>query len=284
MITRATRGFEIAKGVRIGGGAPLVLIAGPCVIESEGMLFENAARLVGLASKRGVPLVFKTSYDKANRTALENYRGPGLERGLEIVAAVKRKFGFPILLDIHSEDQISPAAEVADIIQVPAFLSRQTDLIAAVAKSGKVVNIKKGQFLSPWDMEHVAGKVTKSGGERLILTERGTTFGYNNLVVDMRSLAIMSDLGWPVVFDSTHSVQMPGGSKGCSSGDRRFAPALARAAIAVGIDGLFAEVHSEPEKAMCDSGNMLSFEMLDELVAEMSVLEKALYSERAHGG
>ena len=227
-------------GVRFGGGA-LALIAGPCVIESRTMALDLAARLAALARREKIPLVFKASYDKANRTSIGAFRGPGLAKGLEILAEIKAKHRVPILVDVHQVGEVAAAAEVADILQLPAFLCRQTDLVVALGESGRVVNIKKGQFLAPWDVRHVIDKVVSTGNRRILLTERGASFGYNNLVADMRSLLVMRQFGYPVVFDATHSVQLPGGRESGTGGDGRWAPYLSRAAVAAGCDGLFWE-------------------------------------------
>jgi 2-dehydro-3-deoxyphosphooctonate aldolase (KDO 8-P synthase) len=244
-----------AGAVAIGGGAPLALIAGPCVIESgehASMVAESVAKI---ASRCGMPLIFKASYDKANRTSLRSFRGPGIEKGLEILSDIKRQLGLPILTDIHEANQAAPVAEVADVLQVPAFLSRQTDLLVAAAKTGRTINIKKGQFLAPGDMRHAIAKVTESGNPKVFVTERGFSFGYNNLVVDMRSLAILRDTRCPVVFDATHAVQQPGARGASSGGEREHIPVLARAAVAAGVAGLFMETHPDPDTALCDGPN-----------------------------
>ena len=246
-----------AGRVRFGGGAPLALIAGPCVIESRAMAFDLAARLVALAQKEKIPLVFKASYDKANRTSGKAFRGPGLAQGLDVLAGIKEKFGVPILTDVHQVSEVKPAAEVADILQLPAFLCRQTDLVLALGESGRVVNIKKGQFLAPWDVRHVIEKVESTGNKKILLTERGASFGYNNLVADFRSLLIMRQFGYPVVFDATHSVQLPGGRAEGTGGDGQWAPYLSRAAVAAGCDGLFWETHRNPPEAKSDKDNAL---------------------------
>lgn len=246
-----------AGGVRFGGGAPLALIAGPCVIESREMALDLAARLSALAKKDRIPFVFKASYDKANRTSVKAFRGPGLAQGLEILAEIKERFGMPILVDVHQTAEVKPAAEVADILQLPAFLCRQTDLAVALGESGRVVNLKKGQFLAPWDMRHVIEKVESTGNRKILLTERGASFGYNNLVADFRSLLIMRQFGYPVVFDATHSVQLPGGREDGTGGDGRWAPYLSRAAAAAGCDGLFWETHRNPPEAKSDKDNAL---------------------------
>ncbi len=248
--------------VRIGGRAPLALIAGPCVIESRKACLDLAGRLVRLARDRRIPFIFKASYDKANRTSRASFRGPGLERGLEILAEVKERFGVPVLTDVHAVSEVARAAEVVDVIQVPAFLCRQTDLLVAAGESGRVVNIKKAQFLAPWDMRHVIEKVESTGNRNLLLTERGASFGYNNLVADMRSLLVMRSFGYPVIFDATHSVQKPGGAGAHSGGDGAWAPYLARAAVATGCDGVFAETHVNPAKALSDRENAMKFSTL----------------------
>lgn len=257
--------------VTIGGGAPLVLIAGPCVIESEAVLQESAEALASLAAELGIPLILKSSFDKANRTSLASFRGPGLDEGLAILASVRDRFQIPVTTDIHEPAQAARAAEVVDLLQVPAFLCRQTDLLVAAGRTGKPVNIKKGQFMAPADMAAPAQKVASTGNDAVILTERGFAFGYNRLVVDMAGLATMRGLGWPVVFDATHSVQRPAGAGTSSSGERDEVPALARGAAAVGIDGLFLEVHPSPDAALCDGPNMLPLDQLRPLLE--SVLE-----------
>ena len=254
-----------AGRVRFGGGAPLALIAGPCVIESRAMAFDLAARLVALAKKENIPLVFKASYDKANRTSGQAFRGPGLVAGLDILAGIKEKYGVPILTDVHQVSEVQPAAEVADILQLPAFLCRQTDLVVALGESGRVVNIKKGQFLAPWDVRHVIAKVESTGNKNILLTERGASFGYNNLVADFRSLLIMRQFGYPTVFDATHSVQLPGGRAEGTGGDGQWAPYLSRAAVAAGCDGLFWETHRNPPEAKSDKDNALPLAALGPL-------------------
>ncbi len=249
-------------GVRFGGGAPLALIAGPCVIESRAGCLDLAGKLVKLARAEKIPFVFKASFDKANRTSLKSYRGPGLVQGLEILREVKEKFGVPILTDVHEVAQVEAAARVADVLQIPAFLCRQTDLLLAVGASGAVANIKKGQFLAPLDLRHAIAKIESTGNRRILVTERGASFGYNNLVADMRSLLLLRELGYPVIFDATHSVQLPGGAGDSSGGDGRFAPALARAAVATGCDGVFLETHVNPPEALSDSANAIAFAAL----------------------
>jgi 2-dehydro-3-deoxyphosphooctonate aldolase (KDO 8-P synthase) len=248
------------EGVTVGGRSPLVLIAGPCVIESEGSALRAAERLKEIAKKIDIPCIFKSSYDKANRTSIGSYRGPGIGEGLRILEKVKRETSLPVTSDVHSVEEISQAAGVLDVIQVPAFLCRQTDLVVAAARSGKPVNIKKGQFLAPSDVKNIIEKVLSEGNENIIITERGVSFGYNNLVVDMRSIPIIHTFGFPVVFDATHSVQLPGGKGTASGGQREFVVPLARAAVAAGCDGVFLEVHECPEEALCDGPNMLDYD------------------------
>lgn len=264
----------IIGNVRIGGDNPLVLIAGPCVIESESGTLDAAVRLKRICADLGMPFIFKSSYDKANRSSITSFRGPGLKPGLAVLGRVARELGVPVLSDVHRFEEIGPAAEVLDVIQIPAFLSRQTDFIIAVAKTGKVVNIKKGQFLAPWDMKNAVGKASSAGNDRIIITERGVSFGYNNLVADMRSLPIMRELGCPVVFDATHSVQLPGAGGTASSGDRRFVPHLTRAAVAAGVDALFMEVHECPDKALCDGPNMMSLDELPALLEQVREIDR----------
>jgi len=259
--------------ITIGAGHPLVLIAGPCVIEDEETTLEIARRLKGIADELGSGLIFKGSFDKANRTSIDSYRGPGLTEGLRILQRVKDELGLPVLSDVHEVVQVEAAAEVLDIIQIPAFLCRQTDLLLAAGNSGRVVNVKKGQFLAPWDMANAVAKVSSTGNRNILLTERGTTFGYNNLVVDMRSLAIMRQGGCPVVFDATHAVQLPGGSGTASGGQREFVGALSRAAVAVGIDALFWEVHQDPSRALCDGPNSLALDAVKKLWQEMLAID-----------
>ncbi len=243
--------------VVFGGTKKLVLIAGPCAIENEALTLRIAEGLKTLTQELGCELVFKASYDKANRTSVTSFRGPGMEEGLRILERVKKEFDLPVISDIHDVSQVAPAAEVLDILQIPAFLSRQTDLLVAAGESGKTINIKKGQFLAPWDIEHGVKKIETTGNHNILLTERGASFGYNNLVTDMRSLVIMREMGYPVIFDATHSVQLPGGAGGASGGQRQYVGALSRAAAATGIDGLFWEVHEDPDHALCDGPNSL---------------------------
>lgn len=252
------RDFEI-------GGDKLTILAGPCAIESQEILDETAAGLKEITKKLGINYVFKSSFDKANRSSITSFRGPGLEKGLEMLAKVKEKYDLPIVTDIHTPEQAARVAEVADILQIPAFLCRQTDLLVAAAKTGKIVNIKKGQFLSPDQMKTLIKKVEDSGNTSILVTDRGTSFGYNNLVVDFRGIPIMQTFGYPVVFDATHSVQLPGANGASSGGDRRFVPYLAKAAMAVGANSLFFEVHPEPDKALCDGPNMIALKDAEQL-------------------
>jgi 2-dehydro-3-deoxyphosphooctonate aldolase (KDO 8-P synthase) len=262
----AGRLVRITETIECGEGRPLVWIAGPCVIESPDLTWEIAEFLARLAEATGVPLVFKASFDKANRSSARSFRGPGLEVGLKVLAQVKRRTGLPVLTDIHEPHQAAPVAEVCDVIQIPAFLARQTDLLFAAGRTGRTVNVKKGQFMAPWEMRNVISKLQEAGNSRVLLTERGTTFGYGNLVADMRSIPWMQDLGQPVIFDATHSVQLPGAAGDRSGGDRRFVPCLARAAVAAGCDGVFLEVHPRPDEALSDGPNMLPLHQLPELV------------------
>jgi 2-dehydro-3-deoxyphosphooctonate aldolase (KDO 8-P synthase) len=252
--------------IQVGTGHPFLLIAGPCVIESPGMAREVAAALKEIAKHLEISFIFKSSFDKANRTSLGSYRGPGLEEGLKILADIRQDYNVPIISDIHETQQVDAASEVLDVLQIPAFLCRQTDLLVAAARSSKAINLKKGQFVSPWDMANAVNKIRESGSKNLMLCERGFALGYNNLVVDMRSLPVMRSFGCPVIFDATHSVQLPGGAAGSSGGQREFIPPLARAAVAAGIDGIFMEVHPHPEKALCDGPNSMPLERLESLL------------------
>jgi 2-dehydro-3-deoxyphosphooctonate aldolase (KDO 8-P synthase) len=261
-------------GVTLGNELPLVLIAGPCQLESRTHVFEIAGRLKEIAKAAGIDLVFKTSFDKANRTSLKGKRGVGLEKALPIFADLRKELGLPILTDIHEREQCAPVAEVVDVLQIPAFLSRQTDLLVAAAETGKPVNVKKGQFLAPWDMKNVVDKIVGSGNPNVILTERGASFGYNTLVTDMRSLPIMAGFGAPVVFDATHSVQQPGGQGTASGGERRFVPVLARAAVAVGVAGIFIETHDDPDHAPSDGPNMLPLGDMPALIDTLMALDR----------
>jgi 2-dehydro-3-deoxyphosphooctonate aldolase (KDO 8-P synthase) len=256
-------------GITAGGGSPLLLLAGPCVIESEGHAVGLAQALKEIAGRAGVQLVFKASYDKANRTSLRSFRGPGLKEGLRILARVREAAGVPILTDIHEPEQAAPAAEVADVLQIPAFLSRQTDLLTAAARTGRVVNIKKGQFLAPEDVRHAIEKVTATGNQQVIVTERGVSFGYHNLVVDMRVFPIMRRFGFPVVYDVTHSLQLPGAGEGVTAGQAEFIEPMASAGVAAGIDGVFMEVHERPEQARSDAQNALRLDLLEPLLRRL---------------
>jgi 2-dehydro-3-deoxyphosphooctonate aldolase (KDO 8-P synthase) len=277
----SSRRFELADGIEAGGGAPLFLISGPCVIESREHCLQMAKRLQEITSACGVPYLFKSSYDKANRSSLESYRGPGLKEGLEILAAVKKETGLPVLTDVHSAEEAERAAEVVDVIQIPAFLCRQTDLLLAAGRTGIPVNVKKGQFVSPWDMSNVIGKVDSTGNQRLLFTERGSSFGYNNLVVDMKSLQVMREMGPPVIFDATHSAQLPGGLGHASGGQRHFVPLLARAAVASGVDGLFFEVHDDPDRALSDGPNSLKLQDLPAILEQLLAIDAAVRGPEA---
>ena len=263
------RPVRIGKDIEAGPGRPFLLIAGPCVLESRELALEVAVRLKEITARLGVSFVFKASFDKANRTSLSSFRGPGLEKGLAVLAEVAETAGVPVVSDVHETWQVEPAAAVLDLIQIPAFLCRQTDLLVAAARSGRPVNLKKGQFLSPADMEHAVGKLKESGAAGVMLTERGTMFGYNNLVVDMRSFAIMRGFGCPLIYDATHSVQLPGGAGGASGGQREFIPHLCRAAVASGIHGLFMEVHPDPDHALCDGPNSMPLDGVESLLEDL---------------
>jgi 2-dehydro-3-deoxyphosphooctonate aldolase (KDO 8-P synthase) len=261
------------SGLTIGGGSPLVLIAGPCVIESEADATELAGHLVSITSKLRIPFVFKASYDKANRTSGRSFRGPGFDEGLRILAAIKSRWNVPILTDIHEPLQAARASDVVDVLQIPAFLSRQTDLLMAAARTGRAVNIKKGQFLAPDDMKHAVQKVTDAGNTRVIVTERGTSFGYHNLVVDMRAFPVMRALGVPVIFDVTHSLQLPGGGDGVTAGLSQYIEPLARAGVGAGVDGVFLEVHEEPGRARSDAQNALRLDLLEPLLRQLMAVD-----------
>lgn len=265
-------------GFEVGLDRPLFLIAGPCVIESRQMALETAAAIKEIAVRVGIPVIYKSSYDKANRTSVQSFRGLGIAKGLEILAEVRETVGVPVVTDVHTEAEVKPAAEVVDLLQTPAFLCRQTDFIQAVAASGKPVNIKKGQFLAPEDMKHVVAKAkaANGGADTILVCERGVSFGYHNLVVDMRGLAVMRETGCPVVFDATHSVQLPGGGDGRSSGRREFVPVLARAAVAAGIAGLFMECHPDPDKALSDGPNAWPIPRLEELLRTLVELDRTV--------
>jgi 2-dehydro-3-deoxyphosphooctonate aldolase (KDO 8-P synthase) len=264
---------------KLGGSNPLLIIAGPCVIENEDIVFSTAGRLKDICAELVLPLMFKSSYDKANRTSVSSFRGPGLEKGLRILSQVRSKFNIPVISDVHSVEEVEQASGVLDALQIPAFLCRQTDLIIAASNTGKPVNIKKGQFLAPWDVKNIIDKFTSTGNQNLFITERGTSFGYNNLVVDFRGLFIMRSLGVPVIFDATHSLQLPGGMGKSSGGQREFAEPFARAAVAVGVDGLFMEVHPEPDKALCDGPNMIKLDDVRKMLATLKALDMMLKTQ-----
>jgi 2-dehydro-3-deoxyphosphooctonate aldolase (KDO 8-P synthase) len=271
-----TREISIAN-TKLGGNNPLYIIAGPCVIESEDIAFYTAERLKVICSQVGLSLLFKSSYDKANRTSLSSFRGPGLEKGLQIFSDVRSRFGIPVISDVHSIDEVKPSSEVLDALQIPAFLCRQTDLILSASNTGKPVNIKKGQFLAPWDIKNIIDKFISTGNRSLFITERGTSFGYNNLVVDFRGLPIMRAFGYPVIFDVTHSLQLPGGLGSSSGGQKEFAEPLARAAVAAGVDGLFMEVHPDPDKALCDGPNMIPIDAVPDFLRVMKQIHNAVF-------
>ena len=263
----------ILNDIVIGGGAPFILIAGPCVIEDAEITREIAFFLKNISAQLKLPFIFKASYDKANRTSVDSFRGPGITRGLQILADIKKDLGIHVLSDVHRFEEIEPASEILDIMQVPAFLCRQTDFIIEVAKKAKIINIKKGQFLAPWDVANILVKVSTTGNENIMITERGTTFGYNNLIADFRSLPIMRDMGYPVIFDATHSVQLPGGTGTASGGQNEMVPYLSRAAVAVGIDGVFLEVHPKPECAKCDGPNSVRLDSLPDLLRTLMEID-----------
>ncbi len=263
-----------AGSVTFGTGHPLAFILGPCVIESESHAIDTAVFIAEVARRLGTPVVFKASFDKANRTSITSYRGPGLTEGLNVLAKVKARTGLPILTDVHEVSQVAPAAEVVDILQIPAFLSRQTDLLVAAAKTGRAVNVKKGQFLSPKDMKHVIAKVTESGNQKVLVTERGASFGYNNLVVDPRAFPMLRELGYPVIFDVTHSLQLPGAGDGVTAGLAQYIKPMSSAGVAAGVDGVFMEVHEEPSRARSDAANALRLDLLEPLMRRLVALDK----------
>jgi 2-dehydro-3-deoxyphosphooctonate aldolase (KDO 8-P synthase) len=262
--------------VKIGGGNPIVLIAGPCVIESQNHVLNTAEKIKRAASDADIPFIFKASYDKANRSSIDSFRGPGLIKGLQSLEKIKQQLNVPVLSDVHTEEEIAPASQVLDVLQIPAFLCRQTNMIIKAAKTGCSVNVKKGQFMAPWDMKNVVDKLSHSGCKKILLTERGFTFGYNNLVVDMRSLVLMRDLGYPIIFDATHSLQLPGGKGNKSGGQKELIPDLVRGAVAVGCDAIFMEVHPNPDKAKSDGPNMLKLSQLPELLKQIKTLDLAV--------
>lgn len=260
--------------IKLSNTKPLVLIAGPCVIEGEQFSLDCARELKKISRKMEIPFIFKSSFDKANRTSIKSYRGPGVKKGLKILERIKRELAIPVLSDIHCRREIEEAAAVLDIIQIPAFLSRQTDLLVACAKTKVPLNIKKGQFLAPWDVKHIIAKITSAGNNNIIITERGSSFGYNNLVSDMRALRILSEYGYPVIYDATHSIQLPGAGRISSGGQRQFVSALARAAVAVGCAGLFLEVHPQPQRALSDGPNMIDFGELERLLKQVKQIDR----------
>jgi 2-dehydro-3-deoxyphosphooctonate aldolase (KDO 8-P synthase) len=274
-----TREINIGNA-RLGGNNPLFIIAGPCVIESQDVVFYTAEKLKEICRRVGLSFIFKSSYDKSNRTSLSSFRGPGMEKGLKMLSDVRSKFNVPVISDVHAIEEIKPASQVLDALQIPAFLSRQTDLILTASRTGKPVNIKKGQFLAPWDVKNIIDKFTSTGNQNLFITERGTSFGYNNLVVDFRGLTIMKSFGYPILFDVTHSLQLPGGKGNSSGGQREFAEPLARAAAAVGVDGLFIEVHPDPDRALCDGPNMVSVDSVLALLRAVENIHTAVFPQR----
>jgi 2-dehydro-3-deoxyphosphooctonate aldolase (KDO 8-P synthase) len=255
--------------ILVGSGQPMLLIGGPCVLESESLARQVAGTLKEICGRLGISYIFKASFDKANRTSLDSYRGPGIDEGLRVLQKIRDEFQVPVISDIHDRTQVAAAAQVLDVLQIPAFLCRQTDLLVAAAESGKPINLKKGQFLSPWDMKNAVGKIRAVGKSQVMLVERGSCFGYNNLVVDMRSLSIMRSLGCPVIYDATHSVQLPGGQGSASGGQREFIAPLSRAAVAAGVDGLFMEIHPDPDRALCDGPNSMPLDQVEDILARL---------------
>src|SRR4030066_1339245 len=274
-----TREISIAN-TKLGGNNPLYIIAGPCVIESEDIAFYTAERLKVICSQVGLSLLFKSSYDKANRTALSSFRGPGIEKGLRILSDVRERFKVPVISDVHSVEEVKPASQVLDALQIPAFLSRQTDLILSASHTGKPVNIKKGQFLAPWDVKNIIEKFTSAGNQTLVINERGTSFGYNNLVVDFRGVSIMRSFGYPVLFDVTHSLQLPGGQGSSSGGQREFADLLARAAVEVRVDGIFVDGHPDPDRALCDGPNMVPIDSVRNLLKTIKDIHTVVFPRK----
>ena len=270
--------IQISK-ILFGEDHPLVLIAGPCVIETEESCCRIAEKIKAISAKVGIPFVFKASYDKANRTSVKSFRGPGIEKGIKILSKIKEQIGVPVLSDVHCSNEVSMVKDVLDIIQIPAFLCRQTDLLLTAAKTGKPINIKKGQFMAPWDVKNIAEKILSAGNKNIIFTERGAMFGYNNLVVDMRSIVIMKNMGYPVIYDATHSIQLPGGQGTTSGGQKEMIRPLAMAAVSVGCDGLFIETHEEPEKALSDSASMLPLDSLLPLITKAKRIREALQND-----
>ncbi len=276
-----TRIIRLGK-IALGGELPFVLIAGPCVIESRASTVRMAGELVRLTRRLNIPFIFKASFDKANRTSSDTFRGPGLEAGLEVLQEVKERFGVPVLSDVHEVSQVNAAAKVLDVIQIPAFLCRQTDLILAVAETEKVINVKKGQFLAPWDVRSIVKKVESVGNRKLLLTERGVTFGYNNLVTDFKAFQIMRETGYPVVYDVTHSVQQPGGLGNASGGQSEFIPLLARCGVAAGVDAIFMETHTNPKKALSDGPNMIAIRKLEPLLKQLVLIDRLVKNRNAN--
>lgn len=276
LTTNVKIGKPDGSSFEVGNNQPLMLIGGPCALESEELAMQVATTMKEVCQNLGFSYVFKASFDKANRTSITSYRGPGLHQGLEILGRIKESLQVPVISDIHEPNQAEAAAEVLDIIQIPAFLCRQTDLLVSVSKTGKPINLKKGQFVSPWDMKNAVGKIREGGTSPVMLVERGASFGYNNLVVDMRSLPVMRSFDCPVIFDATHSVQLPGGAGGSSSGQREFIEPLTRAAVAAGIDGLFMEIHPEPEKALCDGPNSIPLDQVEEVLTTIAKVRAAV--------
>ncbi len=272
----ATVNTPFQTPIVVGDNHPLLLIGGPCALESKELAVTVARKMKEITARLGLSYVFKASFDKANRTSISSYRGPGIKKGLQTLAEIRDELQVPVISDIHDSTQAEAAGEVLDIIQIPAFLCRQTDLLIAAAKTGKPINVKKGQFVSPWDMVNVVNKLKEAGASSVMLVERGASFGYNNLVVDMRSLPVMRNLGYPVIFDATHSVQLPGGAGGASSGQREFIEPLAKAAVAVGVDGVFMEIHPEPDKALCDGPNSIPLDKVEPLLKQLLAIRKAV--------
>ena len=276
MVTPVVIKQPAGEPILVGSGQPLLLIGGPCVLESEEMARRVAAEMQEICRRQGLSYVFKASFDKANRTSLDSYRGPGIEEGLRILQKIRTEFQVPVISDIHDQYQVQAAAEVLDILQIPAFLCRQTDLLVAAAGTGKPINLKKGQFVSPWDMQNAVGKIRASRKSQVMLVERGSSFGYNNLVVDMRSLPVMRSFDCPVIFDATHSVQLPGGLGGASGGQREFIAPLTRAAVAAGIDGLFMEIHPDPDRALCDGPNSMPLDQMEDFLTRLVRIRAAV--------
>lgn len=281
--TPVTISHPVSEDIQVGGAYPLLLIAGPCVLESAELARRIAGEMKEICTRLGVSYVFKASFDKANRTSISSFRGPGLARGLEILSRIREEMHTPVISDIHEPAQAAECAAVLDILQIPAFLCRQTNLLAAAAQTGKPISLKKGQFVSPWDMAHAVAKIRQSGSSKILLVERGACFGYNNLVVDMRSLPVMRSFDCPVIYDATHSVQLPGGAGGASAGQRQFIAPLSRAALAAGVDGVFMEVHPEPEKALCDGPNTIALKDIETILSQLVKIKNCLQEEEPYG-